>query len=258
MNNITYRSRLERHENELKELYMDLYGNEAMYDSLINGLTRYSELRSPRLKVRDAEKGGTDWYKSESLLGMMLYIDNFAGNLQGVREKIDYLNKANVNYIHLMPFLDTVPERSDGGYAVADFRKVRPDLGTMEDLEALTAACHEKGMNICMDFVMNHTSEDHEWAKRARAGEGKYMSRYFFYADPSVPAAYEKTVPQVFPTTAPGNFTWLPDAEHYVMTTFYPYQWDLNYANPVVFNEMMYNFLFLANFLLWQINNFLL
>ena len=232
---------------ELKQLYMDLYGNEAMYDSLMAGMAEFSRQRSPRLKARDAEKGGTDWYKSGDLLGMMLYIDNFAGNLQGVREKIGYLEKANVNYIHLMPFLDTVPERSDGGYAVADFRKVREDLGTMEDLEELTAACHEKGMNICMDFVMNHTSEDHEWAKRARAGEGKYMSRYFFYADPSVPAAYEKTVPQVFPTTAPGNFTWLPDAEHYVMTTFYPYQWDLNYANPVVFNEMMYNFLYLAN-----------
>ena len=232
---------------ELKQLYMDLYGNEAMYDSLMAGMAEFSRQRSHRLKARDAEKGGTDWYKSGDLLGMMLYIDNFAGNLQGVREKIGYLEKANVNYIHLMPFLDTVPERSDGGYAVADFRKVREDLGTMEDLEELTAACHEKGMNICMDFVMNHTSEDHEWAKRARAGEGKYMSRYFFYADPSVPAAYEKTVPQVFPTTAPGNFTWLPDAEHYVMTTFYPYQWDLNYANPVVFNEMMYNFLYLAN-----------
>ena len=232
---------------ELKQLYLALYGNEAMYDSLMAGMAEFSRQRSPRLKARDAEKGGTDWYKSGDLLGMMLYIDNFAGNLQGVREKIGYLEKANVNYIHLMPFLDTVPERSDGGYAVADFRKVREDLGTMEDLEELTAACHEKGMNICMDFVMNHTSEDHEWAKRARAGEGKYMARYFFYADPSVPAAYEKTVPQVFPTTAPGNFTWLPDAEHYVMTTFYPYQWDLNYANPVVFNEMMYNFLYLAN-----------
>ena len=247
MNNMTYRSRLERHENELKELYMELYGNEAMYDSLLAGLEHYHTQRSEGLKARDTEKGGTDWYKSEDLLGMMLYIDNFAGNLHGVREKLGYLERANVNYIHLMPFLDTVPERSDGGYAVADFRKVRPDLGTMEDLEELTTACHEKGMNICMDFVMNHTSEDHEWAKRARAGEGKYMSRYFFYADPSVPAAYEKTVPQVFPTTAPGNFTWLPDAEHYVMTTFYPYQWDLNYANPVVFNEMMYNFLYLAN-----------
>ena len=240
-------SRLAERKEELHQLYMELYGRENMFRELLDGMKAFHEMRLPQLKLRDAEKGGTDWYKSGDMLGMMLYIDNFAGTLQGVREKIDYLEKANVNYIHLMPFLDTVPERSDGGYAVADFRKVRPDLGTMEDLEALTTACHEKGMNICMDFVMNHTSEDHEWAKRARAGEGKYMSRYFFYADPSVPAAYEKTVPQVFPTTAPGNFTWLPDAEHYVMTTFYPYQWDLNYANPVVFNEMMFNFLYLAN-----------
>ena len=239
--------RYEKCSRELKELYLSLYGNEAMYHKLYMGLRMCYLNRSKALRRRDAEKGGTDWYKSGDMLGMMLYIDNFADDLQGVREKIDYLEKANVNYIHLMPFLDTIPERSDGGYAVADFRKVRPDLGDMDDLKALTSACHEKGMNICMDFVMNHTSEDHEWAQRARAGEGKYMSRYFFYADPSVPAAYEKTVPQVFPTTAPGNFTWLPDAEHFVMTTFYPYQWDLNYANPVVFNEMMFNFLYLAN-----------
>ena len=173
-------TRLRRHEAELKDLYLSLYGNETMYDALIRGLEEYYVNRPDALKTRDTEKGGTDWYKSGEMLGMMLYIDNFAGNLQGVREKTDYLEKANVNYIHLMPFLDTVPERSDGGYAVADFRKVRPYLGTMEDLEALTSACHEKGMNVCMDFVMNHTSEDHAWAKRARAGEGKYMSRYFF------------------------------------------------------------------------------
>lgn len=98
-----------------------------------------------------------------------------------------------------------------------------------------------------MDFVMNHTSEDHEWARKARQGDGEYMSRYFFYNNREIPDEYEKTVPQVFPTTAPGNFTWLPDIGHYVMTTFYPYQWDLNYGNPRVFNEMMYNFLFLAN-----------
>ncbi|GFI69698.1 amylosucrase [Lachnospiraceae bacterium] len=94
---------------------------------------------------------------------------------------------------------------------------------------------------------MNHTSQDHQWAERARRGEGEYMSRYFFFADPSIPAEYEKTVPQVFPTTAPGNFTWLEDCGHYVMTSFYPYQWDLNYQNPRVFNEMMYNYLYLAN-----------
>jgi len=242
-----FSARLARREPELKDLYLSLYHNEDMYASLLESLHNFYIQRSPALRRQDTAREGTDWYTSRELLGMMLYIDNFAGNLCGVCEKLDYLKRANVNYIHLMPFLNTVPERSDGGYAVADFRTVRPDLGTMEDLENLTAACREKGICVCMDFVMNHTSEDHEWAKRARAGEGKYMSRYYFYADPSVPAAYEKTVPQVFPTTAPGNFTWLPDAEHWVMTTFYPYQWDLNYANPVVFNEMMCNFLYLAN-----------
>ena len=181
------------------------------------------------------------------MLGMMFYIDNFAGNMQGVKSRLDYIEKCNVNYIHLMPFLETPKGRSDGGYAVSDFRKVQEKLGSMEDLEALTAACHKKGINVCMDFVMNHTSEDHEWAKKARKGDGEYMSRYFFFDNAYLPSMYENTVPQVFPTTAPGNFTYLPDAGHFVMTTFYPYQWDLNYKNPRVFNEMMYNFLYLAN-----------
>ena len=117
----------------------------------------------------------------------------------------------------------------------------------MEDFSELTAKCHERGINICLDFVMNHTSEDHEWAKRARAGEKEYQDRYFFFDSYDVPALYEQTCPQVFPTTAPGNFTWLDDVHKHVMTTFYPYQWDLNYRNPVVFNEMVYNMLYLAN-----------
>ena len=243
-----FQQRLHRHLDELRWLYMELYHNDSMFAELCEMLQYYAEARSAALKKRDlAREADPNWYKSSDLVGMMLYIDNFAGNLQGVRAKLPYLEKAGVNCLHLMPFLNTVPERSDGGYAVSDFRTVRPDLGTMEDLEQLTDACHKKGINVCMDFVMNHTSEDHAWAKRARAGDGEYMSRYFFYADPSIPQEYEKTVPQVFPTTAPGNFTWLPECGHSVMTTFYPYQWDLNYRNPRVFNEMMYNYLFLAN-----------
>ena len=243
-----FQSRLERHLDELRWLYMELYGNDSMFAELCDNLYRFSGERSAALKKRDLEReADPEWYRSNELIGMMLYIDNFAGDLNGVRKKLPYLEKTGVNLIHLMPFLDTVSGRSDGGYAVADFRAVRPDLGTMEDLEKLTEACHEKGINVCMDFVMNHTSQDHEWAKRARAGDGEYMSRYFFFADPAIPQEYERTVPQVFPTTAPGNFTWLDDCGHYVMTSFYPYQWDLNYRNPRVFNEMMYNFLYLAN-----------
>ncbi len=243
-----YEKRFARHIDELKWLYMELYGNSSMFAELCDNLYRFYEERNDDLKKIDQNREARpDWYKQNDMLGMMFYIDNFAGNMKGVESKLEYLEKSNVNYIHLMPFLDTVEGRSDGGYAVADFRKVQEKLGTMEDLESLTAACHKKDINVCMDFVMNHTSEDHEWAKKARQGIGEYMSRYFFFDNYSIPAQYEKTVPQVFPTTAPGNFTWLPEVEHFVMTSFYPYQWDLNYKNPRVFNEMMYNFLFLAN-----------
>lgn len=243
-----FAQRMEKHQDELRWLYMELYGNDAMYAELCEQMHDYYLKRSTELKKRDIKKEkNPDWFKEKEMLGMMLYIDNFAGNLKGVEKKLAYLKECNVNCLHLMPFLDTPKGKSDGGYAVADFRKVRPDLGTMKDLARLTEKCHENGMNVCMDFVMNHTSEEHEWAKRARAGEGEYMSRYFFYDNGDIPARYEETVPQVFPTTAPGNFTWLPEIEHYVLTTFYPYQWDLNYRNPRVFNEMMYNFLFLAN-----------
>ena len=243
-----FQQRLEHHLDELRWLYMELYNNSDMFAELCDKLYDFAGERPADLKQRDLDReADPEWYKSNDLMGMMLYIVNFAGDLNGVRKKLPYIEKTGVNLIHLMPFLDTVPGRSDGGYAVADFRAVRPDLGTMEDLEKLTAACHKKGVNVCMDFVMNHTSQDHEWAKRARAGDGEYMGRYFFFADPDIPREYEKTVPQVFPTTAPGNFTWLDDCRHYVMTSFYPYQWDLNYRNPRVFNEMMYNFLFLAN-----------
>ena len=243
-----FMERLRRHHDELRWLYMELYGNDDMFAELCDQMKWYYDQRNAKLKKLDAEREAAgEWYRKRDMLGMMMYIDNFAGNIKGVQEKLPYLEKCNVNYIHLMPFLDSPKGRSDGGYAVADFRKVKPELGTMDDLAELAEKCHEKGISLCMDFVMNHTSEDHEWAKRARQGDGEYMSRYFFYADPSIPQEYEKTVPQVFPTTAPGNFTYLPELGHYVMTTFYPYQWDLNYRNPRVFNEMMYNFLYLAN-----------
>lgn len=243
-----FQKRMAIHHDELRWLYMELYGNEAMFAELTSQMYEFYQARKASLKNRDEKREkNPDWFKKNDMLGMMLYIDNFAGNIKGVQEKLDYLKSCNVNCVHLMPFLDSPQGRSDGGYAVADFRKVKPELGTMEDLARLTEKCHQKDMNVCMDFVMNHTSEDHEWAKRARQGDGEYMSRYFFYDNNEIPRKYEETVPQVFPTTAPGNFTYLQEINHYVLTTFYPYQWDLNYKNPRVFNVMMYNFLFLAN-----------
>lgn len=245
-----FAERLARHHDELRWLYMELYDNGDMFAELCDQMKRFFDERSPKLRELDAQREAAGaWYRASDMLGMQMYIDNFAGTIKGVEQKLDYLQRCNVNYLHLMPFLDTPADksRSDGGYAVSDFRRVKPELGTMDDLAHLADQCHERGISLCMDFVMNHTSEDHEWARRARAGEGEYMSRYFFVKDQGIIDQYTRDVPQVFPTTAPGHFTYLPELDQCVMTQFYPYQWDLNYRNPRVFNEMMYNFLFLAN-----------
>ena len=243
-----WEERLARHMDELKWLYMELYDSPEHFEELIANMRGFYDERKPALKRQDKKREEDPaWFKKNGMLGMMMYAGNFGGTLAGVGEKLDYIKRCGVNYLHLMPLLESPAGRSDGGYAVADFRKVQEELGTIEDLEALADKCRRQGISICLDFVMNHTSEDHEWARRARNGEREYMDRYFFYDRKEDVDAYERTVPQVFPTTAPGNFTWLPEMGKYVLTTFYPYQWDLNYKNPVVFNEMMYNFLFLAN-----------
>lgn len=241
--------RLARYYDELKWLYCELYnGDTAAFDYFLNMLRRCWDERKEDLRAQDARReADPNWYRQRELLGMMLYTSAFAGTLEGVKEKLPYLEECSVNYLHLMPLLESPKGRSDGGYAVANFRRVQPELGTMEDLEALADACRAKGMSLCLDFVMNHTSEDHEWARKARTGEPGYRERYFFYDNWDIPNQFEKTVPQVFPTTAPGSFTWLPDCNQVVMTSFYPYQWDLNYANPVVFNDMTENLLYLTN-----------
>ena len=248
----TFSARFEKHYDELKWLYCELYQDvpDPMEHlvSLVAGMHAYYNERKPSLKESDLRReADPGWYKRNDLYGMMLYVNCFSETLKGLEEKLDYISECNVNYLHLMPLLASPKGRSDGGYAVADFRQVQPDLGTMEDFSRVADKCHERGINIALDFVMNHTSEDHEWAKRARAGEKEYQDRYFFFDTFDIPAMYEKTCPQVFPTTAPGNFTWLEDCRKHVMTTFYPYQWDLNYRNPEVLNEMVFNMLYLAN-----------
>lgn len=244
-----YIKRFDERYDELKWLYCELYNNNMeAFDWLCDSLYGYYQERNTELKKLDRQRvKNPDWYKQNDLLGMMMYTNAFAGTLKGVKEKLPYVKSCGVNYLHFMPLLESPKGRDDGGYAVADFRKVKPELGTMEDLEDLTAECHRQGISCCLDFVMNHTSEDHEWAKAARNGDPVARSRYFFYDDWFVPNIYEETVPEVLPTTAPGNFTWINDCNQVVMTTFYPYQWDLNYANPMVFNDMVGNMLYMAN-----------
>jgi len=246
--NPIFAQRMEERYEEMKTLYGSLYNDMAAFDYFCKMLEKNFNSRKVSLHLLDTKRlAEPGWFRSNKLMGMMLYVNAFAGNLKGVQNKLDYLEECGVNYLHLMPLLTSPKGRSDGGYAVADFRSIQPELGTMEDLETLADRCREKGISLCLDFVMNHTSEDHAWAKAARAGDELARSRYYFYNNWDEPNVYEQTVPQVFPTTAPGNFTWLEDCGRVVMTTFYPYQWDLNYANPIVFNDMTENMLYLAN-----------
>lgn len=244
-----FKERLDRYYDELKWLYCELYHNDMQaFDYFVSMLEQQEKLRSKQLKAWDQKRTArSDWYRDNQRLGMVMYVDSFADTLSGVRQHMDYIRESGVNYLHLMPILSSPEGRSDGGYAVSDFRSVDPKFGEIEELAQLADELHEEGISLCLDFVMNHTSEDHDWAVRARRGEAGYRERYFFYDDWNTPNEFEKTVPQVFPQTAPGNFTWCEEAHKVVMTTFYPYQWDLNYRNPTVFNDMTANMLYLCN-----------
>ncbi len=243
-----YNQRFKRHEQELKELYMELYHDEDSYKKLLDDMQDYEKKRSAQLKALDEEREkNPTWYRGGNMLGMTMYPKLFAGGLKGLIKKLDYLSEQKITYLHLMPLLKMPHPLNDGGYAVEDFRMVDPEIGTNQDLEALTKEMRKRGISLCLDLVMNHTADTHEWAMRAKAGEQEYIDRYQCYDTYDIPSEFEKTMPQVFPTTAPGNFTWCEEMKKHVLTTFYPYQWDLNYRNPVVFNEMAANILFLAN-----------
>jgi len=188
-----------------------------------------------------------DWFQRPDALGYAAYADRFAGDLHGVADHIDYLRGLGVTYLHLMPLLRPRPTPSDGGYAVADYRAVRPDLGTIDDLRDLATTLRQHGISLCLDLVLNHVAAEHEWAVRAREGDPTYRAYFHTYPDRTVPDEYEGSLPEVFPHFAPGNFSWSPEMDAWVWTTFNTYQWDVDWSNPDVFCEYADVVLFLAN-----------
>lgn len=204
--------------------------------------------RSTALRQRDRDRLlRTDWFQGADALGYVAYADLFAGDLAGIRDRISYLTGLGVTYLHLMPLLAPRPGPNDGGYAVMDYRTVRPDLGTMADLEALATDLHDAGISLTLDLVLNHVAREHEWACRARSGEARYRDYFHVFADRTLPDAYERTLPEVFPAFAPGNFTWDDAVDGWVWTTFNEWQWDVRWANPDVFVEYTDIIGFLAN-----------
>jgi amylosucrase len=188
-----------------------------------------------------------DWFQQPNMMGYVCYPDRFAGTLRGVAEKIPYLKELGVTYFHLMPLLKPRPGASDGGYAVMDYRAVRDDLGTMDDLAHLAAQLRQEKISLCIDLVCNHTAKEHEWAQKAAAGDPTYQNYYLMFPDRTLPDQYEMTVREIFPEFKSGSFTYYEAFDKWVWTTFNEFQWDLNYANPAVFGELLDIMLFLAN-----------
>lgn len=229
-------------------------GAEVVYDAhtllpqIIDVIVRIHKARSKELRHRDDQRIlQPDWFQDSKAVGYVCYTDLFAGDLQGIRKKINYLKGLGVTYLHLMPLLNPRPGNSDGGYAVMDYKSVRPDLGTMKDLSELAKDLHDAGISLTLDLVLNHVAKEHEWALKARQGDKKYQDYFYAYPDRKVPDEYEKSLPEIFPTFAPGNFTYYEDMGQWVWTTFNEFQWDVNWSNPNLFLEYVDIIGYLAN-----------
>lgn len=246
----TFQLRMDRYGPDLLDGLTRVYGDTApaLFERLTGVMRAAFAARSPDLAVLDeARLLSPDWLQRPDAVGYVCYADRFGGSLAGVAERIDHLKSLGVSYLHLMPLLRPREGDSDGGYAVADYRQVDPKLGTMDDLASLASTLRGQGISLVVDLVLNHVAREHEWAVRARAGEQKYRDYFHIFGDRELPDAYERTLPEVFPDFAPGNFTWDDEAQGWVWTTFNAFQWDLNWANPDVFAEFADLILFLAN-----------
>lgn len=232
----------------LHELYGTQYDFFYHLEQLIHDVALIALDRSEELRTLDQSREAAPlWFQSEAMMGAVCYVDRFADTLHGIREQIPYFRELGITYLHLMPLFKSPEANSDGGYAVSSFREVNPQLGTMAELAELARELRANGISLVLDFVFNHTSDEHDWAKLAIAGNKRYQEFYWWFEDRTLPDQYERHLREIFPEQAPGSFTWREDIQKWVWTTFYPFQWDLNYQNPDVFRAMLCEILFLAN-----------
>ena len=236
----------------IHSLFYELYGSHEnrhlFFDKLNDTIVSAYEKRSLEIRIKDVAKlEKQNWFLSNRLAGMSLYVDRFSKNIAGLEEKLPYLKELGINVLHLMPLFESPEGESDGGYAVSDFRKVDKRFGSLSDLEHLAQKMNEEDMHLMIDIVLNHTSHHHEWALKAKAGDKKYQDFFYMYNDKKTPDEFERSMPEIFPESSPGNFTWVEECNKWVMTVFHHYQWDLNYTNPEVFISMLDTIFFYAN-----------
>lgn len=233
---------------KLLALYGDRQDMKEILDGLVKTLISGYQERSSERKAQDRiREQDPHWFLSQKIVGMMLYVDLFNKDLKGLLDKMDYFLELGVNFIHLMPVLKVPKDHNDGGYAVSDYRQIDPRFGTWKDFREVSQEFQKRGIYLMLDIVINHTSDEHEWALKAKSGDKKYQNYYYFFNDRQLPDQFERSMPEVFPDSSPGNFTYIDEIGEWVMTVFNSYQWDLNYTNPEVFTEMLSNLLHLSN-----------
>jgi amylosucrase len=247
-----FRRRLQQQFDALLEplfrLYHDQYDFSLHFSALADVLTEAAGQRPEALQKSDAARlENPQWFRSHEMVGGVCYVDLFNGDLKGVEAKIPYFKELGITYLHLMPLFKAPEHENDGGYAVSSYREVQPHLGSMEDLKSLLAALRENGISPVLDFINNHTSDEHFWAEQAQKGKKQYQEFYYMFDDRSVPDAFEPHLREIFPEVRRGNFTWHAPPGKWIWTSFHNFQWDLNYRNPAVFVAMVREMLFLAN-----------
>lgn len=234
--------------NNLYPLYGEIYDAIYFIEELFYAMAESWINRPKDLKILDRKREmDPQWFQSEQMLGAVCYVDLFAGDLKGLHQKIPYLLELGVTYLHLMPLFKTPEGENDGGYAISSYREVNPNIGTMDELIDLAKELRKNSISLVLDFVFNHTSNEHEWALKAQTGDPIFENYYWIYPDRRMPDAYEAHLREIFPDEHPGAFTYFESIDKWVWTTFHSYQWDLNYQNPAVFVEMAREMLFLAN-----------
>jgi amylosucrase len=249
---LAFEGRLRGEYERLFGLLFDLYGKQYDFfyhlEEILRAAARSWFARPAWLKELDERRAADpDWFQSQNMVGAVCYVDLFAGTLGGLRQRLPYFKELGLTYLHLMPLFEAPEGNSDGGYAVSSYRHVDSKLGTTEDLAELAREFQAHGISIVVDFVFNHTSDEHTWARRAQAGDPEYERFYFLFPDRTMPDAYERTLREIFPTVRRGSFTWREDIRRWVWTTFNSFQWDLDYSNPAVFRAMAEEMLFIAN-----------
>lgn len=233
-------------------LFEVLYGDRDDFrqqaQRLVETMAKQYIARHDFLKRKDIDREKDhNWFLSQEWAGMALYTDGFANDLKGLQSNLSYIQELGINMIHIMPILQCPEGKSDGGYAVSNFRKVDRRIGNLNNLAELVEKLHKRNILLTLDVVVNHTSNEHEWAQKARSGDKKFQDYYYMFNTREVPDMFEETMPEIFPETSPGNFTWDEESQKWVMTVFNEFQWDLNYSNPAVFIEMLDIILFWAN-----------